>query len=152
MLNEQKQQKETIVFGNDSVAVQKYLAGIPGGRTLDLSGFDGDVVYAGTVLVEDAAGNIKPLGLTPGAAGQQGTYAAKDAADKYAGILYRTILKKNPAASIMIQGVVNGKVIPAPLPDDFKAAFPAISEVADLEPDTADTCPCGNAPVAAPTN
>lgn len=44
MINESKQAKDVIITGNDSVVIQKYLAGLKGGRTLDLSEYKDNTV------------------------------------------------------------------------------------------------------------
>lgn len=41
-----------IVFGKDSVVVQKFISGIPGGRTLKVEGFPLSVIPAGHVIIE----------------------------------------------------------------------------------------------------
>lgn len=170
-------------FGKDDIITQKWIAGIKGGRALDVTGYPLDVIYAGTpVIVKD--GNYKPMPLTQsgedlptaavsaqtagsaisgtvyegvtaetasavkcalsdgtivylagsaatGTAAAGKTYYTKDAVNttfvgevdadgnpvyefdslpanhSYAGILYKSILKTKPAASIMTQGQVN---------------------------------------------
>ena len=52
-----------ITFPKDGIICQKYIAGIPGGRALDVDGYPLSVIYAGTpVIVKD--GNYKPFPLT----------------------------------------------------------------------------------------
>ena len=47
-------------FGKDNIITQNYIAGLPGGRALDMTGYALDVVYAGTpVIVKDS--NYKPF-------------------------------------------------------------------------------------------
>jgi hypothetical protein len=47
-------------FGKDGIITQNYIAGLPGGRALDVTGYALDVIYAGTpVIVKD--GNYKPF-------------------------------------------------------------------------------------------
>lgn len=109
----------------DNIAVVKYVAGIPGGRALDLSKVEGDHVPVLTVVVRDAEGTYSPLAIADGA------YAAKPEGSEYAGLLVHTVNKTNPEGSILVQGVVNSTLLPAPLPADFKTAFPAITTVTD---------------------
>ena len=127
MLQNFNKTKETIVSGNDSIVIQKYMAGLTGGRTLDVEAYTEDVLPAGLVIVVDAEGVYAPLAMTE--ADGKKTYNALPAGAAYAGVLYRTILKKEPAAAIMTAGVVNGELLPAPLP---AGAFPNILVTKDI--------------------
>lgn len=122
-------QKKQIVFGEDSVIIQKFDNGIKGGRALDVSAETDDVIHAGRVIVTDGKGVYKPLAVT------SGNYAALANGESYVGVLYRSILKSEPAASIMTSGQVcepaavtaNGAAFPA----DFKTACPKIELIKD---------------------
>lgn len=123
MQNDLSAQKEGVVFGNDSVVIRKYISGIPGGRTLDVSDFPNDTILAGHVIIKNADGNYAPMPVSGDA------YAALPDGASYSGILYRSIAKKNPAASIVYDGVVNPELVPYPMTDildAFKAACPHI--------------------------
>lgn len=109
MINEQKLAKHGIGTGNDSLVIRKHVSGIPGGRTLDMAGFEGDVLLAGHVVVKTKEGNYAPMPVS-GAA-----YAALPEGASYAGVLYRSVLRSDPAASVMYDGVVNETLIPYPL-------------------------------------
>lgn len=87
---------------NDSVIIKKLLVDIPGGKTLDVSGYTPDIIYAGQVIIEETAtGNLKPLNVSNGA------YVALPANHTYKGILVSTISKAKPMASVMLSGDVN---------------------------------------------
>lgn len=134
MINSVNLEKDKITFGNDSVVIQKYIAGLPGGRTLDLTGFVGNVVPCGVVIIRTGEGVYKPLSITPATEAQGDTpatpaaYAALPAGAKYAGVLYRSISAKDPEASIMIEGVVNGACLPAALPAGFNLPITVIED------------------------
>lgn len=128
MLNDKSQKKETILSGTDSVVIVKYIAGIPGGRTIDTKDEREVVVEAGEVIIKDADGNY---GILPLAEGDTPAYRALAEGEKYVGLLYRTIPVNNPEASIMTAGVVNGKLLPVPLPSDFLNAMPNIMVIED---------------------
>lgn len=122
--------KEQILFGNDSIAIVKYLAGVPGGRTLDLTDYKENVVNAGHVIIttkKDGETVYKPLEITSN--GGTAAYKALAAGEAYAGVLYRSILKENPAAAIMTMGVVNSKLLPAPLPTGFPAGITCVEDI-----------------------
>lgn len=133
---------EKIVFGNDSVVIRKCNGTVAGGRTLDVSEFEGENILAGHVIIKTAKGNYAPMpcqeateavGETP--ATPRG-YKALPAGAKYVGVLYRSLSKKNPAASIMTAGVVNPDLTPYPMAtilDAFKTACPHISFEQDEE-------------------
>lgn len=55
---------EQIDFSNDSIVVMKNLETIPGGRTLDNTGFTPTVIKAGHVIIEkDSDGTLLPMPL-----------------------------------------------------------------------------------------
>lgn len=118
MQNDISPTKEKIVFGNDSVVIRKYISGIPGGRTLDASSFPNDNILAGHVIIKKSDGSYAPMPVA------ENKYAELPAGASYAGVLYRSISKKNPSASIMYNGTVNPTLVPYPM-TDIKAAFTA---------------------------
>ena len=122
--------KKQIVFGVDSVIIPKWEGDIKGGRALDYTGVDDEVLYAGRVIITDGKGTYKPLKIVSGA------YEAlsEEEGFKYAGVLYRSISNGDPAA-IMTAGQVNSiaakEANGVELPSDFAAAFPKIAIVTD---------------------
>lgn len=130
MNQEIKVDKKQIVFGLDSVIIQKWISDIKGGRALDVAGIDGDVLYAGRVIITDGKGVYKPLKI------EGGNYVAlsTESGFKYAGVLYRSI-SKGDGAAIMTAGQVNTiaakSVNGADFPTDFAEAMPNIQFVAD---------------------
>lgn len=204
--------REQVTFGLDSITIQKFIAGIKGGRILDVTGFPLDVILAGHVIItKDGVYKPMPLkqsgenlptaavsaqtagsaisgtvyeGVTAttenavkcaladktivylaasaatGNAAEGKTYYTKDTDNKtfigtvdadgnpvyeydslpsnyaYAGILYRSVLAKKPAASIMTNGQVNSECVPYPMTSilsAFKAACPLIEFIKDEE-------------------
>ncbi|MBB6109719.1 hypothetical protein SAMN05421821_105137 [Mucilaginibacter lappiensis] len=80
---------EQIITGNDNIAIVDVFATVRGGRSLNVSGFTPEVIYAGhPIIKETATGDYKPLPATadsvagvatlgtvvPGAAYTNGTY------------------------------------------------------------------------------
>jgi len=87
---------------NDTVVIQRMIEAIPGGKTLDVSNFDEDVINAGHVIIEETAtGIFKPLAIS------DGNYTSLPANHQYAGVLYVSVLKNKPFASIMVRGTMN---------------------------------------------
>ena len=129
MLNDLTPNKNQVVFGDDSIVIQKYISGIKGGRTLDVTGFAENVIKAGhVIIVKD--GKYMPMPVSGSA------YAALPEGAAYAGILYRSILAAKPAASIMTWGEVNAVAVPYAMDTilaAFKAACPHIDFIKDEE-------------------
>lgn len=134
-----------INFPKDGIICQKYIAGIPGGRALDVDAdYPLSVIFAGTpVIVKD--GNYKPFPLVPKTQEVDGETVPVLDEDgdpeyelgtlpegyEYAGILYKSIKKSNPAAAIMIAGVINSAAVYFPLNESIMGAFPQISFIQD---------------------
>ena len=129
MLNDLTPNKNQVVFGDDSIVIQKYISGIKGGRTLDVTGFAEKVIKAGhVIIVKD--GKYMPMPVSGTA------YAALPEGAAYAGILYRSILAAKPAASIMTWGEVNAVAVPYAMDSiltAFKTACPHIDFIKDEE-------------------
>lgn len=123
-------QKKQIVFGEDSIVIQKWISGVKGGRTLDTTGFNEKVIKAGHVIITDGKGVYKPMPISAN------NYEALPEGFNYAGVLYRSILAEKPGASIMTNGEVN--IVAAPYPMDsileaFKDACPQVVFIKDEE-------------------
>lgn len=123
-------------IGEDNITIKKFIKGIEGGRTLDVANFAEDVIYAGHVIVKNAEGNYKPLGVKDGAyamtgEGENAKYLEEG--ETYAGMLYVSCEKEKPAAAIMTWGIVNEETLPYAVPADFKTAMPHIDYQKDEE-------------------
>lgn len=139
--------KEQLLFGNDSIVIQKFVSGIVGGRTLDLSEWKDSTVPAGCVIVKKGENYMPmPVVALTETVGEEQTpvvdadgnqkygYASLPEGATYAGMLYRTILKSDAQASIMIDGVVNEECLPydiSAIKSAFLAAVPHIIFVKD---------------------
>ena len=111
---------DTIKTGGSEV-VEKMLADLPGGKSLDLSDvtdeYDADgMIPEGTPIFVDA-GAYKPL--------LEADLVANGPA--VVGILFREVPVANPDASICIRGVVNEDKMPFAVDAALKAALPGIS-------------------------
>lgn len=108
MIANAKRGSRQIVFGKDSVVVQKFISGIPGGRTLNVADFPLSVIPAGHVIIEKE-GVYYPMPVTATTVDGETTYAYAELPEgaTYVGINYRTIAKENPQSSILYDGVVN---------------------------------------------
>lgn len=118
--------RTTVDYGNDSVVVPKFISGIRGGRSLDVTDVTASVIKAGHVIIKTSAGDYAPMPVTDGA------YGALPTGASYVGVLYKTIPTTNAQASIMTNGEVNSVAAPYPMDailDAFKAACPFIAFV-----------------------
>lgn len=97
----------SITTGNDSIVIIKNLGDIPGGRTLDVTGFTPDVIKAGHLIIRDTVGGeYKPNPIS-------GTdFAALPANHEYVGVLVSSIQKSRPFAAIMDRGDVLEPAMP----------------------------------------
>lgn len=112
---------ETVNIDNskDSIVIIDNQFSIPGGKSLDVTGFSPDVINAGHVIIkETATGNYKPMPLNGGAT----AYASLPADHTYEGVLVATILKKRPFAGVMLEGWVNENAAPFAM-SSIKSAF-----------------------------
>lgn len=88
--------------GNDTIVIVKVLEAIPGGKTLDVTGFSPDVIPAGHLIIEETStGVLKPMPVS-GA-----NYGSLPASHTYKGVLISTILTAKPFAGILVRGTVN---------------------------------------------
>ena len=118
--------------GNDSKVIIRDLADVPGGRALDVSGWDEAVIRAGHIIkLTTATGEYAPLGISDGA------YVSLEQGEEYGGVLKVTVLKAKPAAAkgqyirscvtaIMTMGEVNAAASPYPVTSTIKAGLPQI--------------------------
>lgn len=106
--------------GNDSKVIVRDLADIPGGRSLNVSGWSEDVIRAGHIIIKTATGDFAPLGVTTNA------YNSLDTGEEYAGVLKVSILKDKPLAAIMTMGEVNAAASPYTVTSTIAAGLPQI--------------------------
>ncbi|RKS00421.1 hypothetical protein [Flavobacterium sp. 102] len=104
---------------NDSIVIKEVLIDIPGGKSLDVSGYTPtDVIKAGHIIIEETAtGELKPLNVT------DDEYVSLPSLHTYKGVLIATVLKSKPLASVMLSGDVNEAASPYPVPSGAKTAL-----------------------------
>lgn len=127
MKYQSKLETTQITFPSDKVVIVKYVAGLPGGRTLDLTNFVGDYVPCGTPVKLNSAGDCVPVEWDA----TNSQYKTLSSGEVYVGMTANTISVKDPAVSIMTMGVYNDKAIERALPAAFHTAFPAITKSHD---------------------
>ncbi len=107
--------------GNESKVIIRDLADIPGGRALNVEGWDDDAIVSGHIIKHNKqTGSYAPLGVSDGA------YVSLGTNEEYAGVLKCSVLKAKPAAAILTVGEVNAAASPYPVTDTIKAGLPQI--------------------------
>lgn len=108
------------IGGKDCIIIVRDLGDIPGGRTLDLNGYAESVVNAGHVVIKKEDGTFALLAVNDGA------YAELGENESYAGVVKASFLAKNPQASIMTTGQVQGAALHVPVTEAIKSGLPRI--------------------------
>lgn len=104
--------------GVDSIVIRHYVAGIAGGRTLDMTDFPEDVVKAGHIVIRSTKDETvyKPMPVA------DGQYSSLPADFEYAGVVVASKPKSAPFVGIMYSGEVNDLASPYRI-DSIKAAL-----------------------------
>lgn len=106
-----------VAFGNDSIVIRQYVSGILGGKVLDTTGYNEEVIKAGHVVIRDVVNDVyKPMPVSDGA------YASLPSNHEYVGVVVATKLTKEPLVGIMYAGEVNDKAVPYSV-ESIKAAL-----------------------------
>ena len=114
----------TVDTSNDGIVIINNLETIPGGKTLDTTGFTAEVIPAGHLVIEQTSnGVLKPMPIS-------GTnYAELPADHTYKGVTIASVLNIKPFVGIMVRGSVNKNASIYSLTsvlDAAKAALPLI--------------------------
>lgn len=97
-----------IITGNDNIVIAKYLDGIDGGRSLDVTGYPLTVIKAGVPAITDGTGTYKPMPMNE----DKTAFGTLPDGYSYAGIIRGTIRVAKPFAAIMTRGRVNMAAAP----------------------------------------
>ena len=131
-----------VVFGKDDVVVQQFIADIPGGRTIDFTGWSGkdgtDIIPAGTVIIKGTVSGAtvyRPHPVTSTTSSGVTTWAYDTITSGFTvvGVLYRTITRTNPQGSVLIAAKLNSVALPYAMTSAQKTALPTILFVSDEE-------------------
>ena len=111
---------QTFSTGMDPVVIRKYIAGIIGGRTLDISDYPLDIIKAGHVVIQSTTDEtvFKPMPLAEGNA----EYSTLPSNFQYAGVVVCSKPKSDPRVGIMYNGEVNDVASPFSI-DSIKSAL-----------------------------
>lgn len=90
--------------GNEGIVVVNNLEGIPGGKTLDVTGFAPAVIPEGhPVIQETATGVVKPMPVNA----EQTAFATLPAGHTYLGHVVSSTLTAKPFVGVTIRGTIN---------------------------------------------
>lgn len=116
-------------MGNEGIVIQKVLDTLPGGRTLDVTGFSPLYIPQGHLVIEETAtGKLKPMPVTGSA------YAALPADHTYKYVVMAAIPTAKPFAGLLRTGSVNWKASAYDMTSILsavKSAIPSIQFVND---------------------
>ena len=107
--------------GNDAKVIVTDLGDIPGGRALDVSEWDEDVIRAAHIIKRTkSTDTYAPLGVSGD------SYKELSEGEEYAGVLKSSVLKTNAQAAIMTVGQVNAAASPYPVTKSIVEGLPQI--------------------------
>lgn len=93
---------DTFDTSNDSIVIVSNLETIPGGKTLDTTGFAPAVIPAGHLVIEETAtGVLKPMPVSGDA------YGTLPANHTYKGVVVSSVLTTKPFVAVLVRGTVN---------------------------------------------
>lgn len=133
---------QEVIFGKDDVVVQQFISDIPGGRTIDFTGWTGkdgtDIIPAGTVIIKGTVSGAtvyRPHPVESTTTEGVTTWAYDDITSGFvvAGVLYRTITKDSPQGSILLAAKLNSAALPYAMTSAQKTALPNITFIVDEE-------------------
>lgn len=101
---------------NDSIVIVKALGDIPGGRTLDMTGFTS--IKGGHIIIE-VAGIYKPMPLNSGGT----AYGSLPTGGNYVGVNRYSVTAADPRAAIVTVGQVNAAAMPYAVTSDIISAL-----------------------------
>ena len=131
-----------VIFGKDDVVVQQFIADIPGGRTIDFTGWTGkdgaDIIPAGTVIIKGTVSGATvyrphPVASTTSEGVTTWAYDTITSGFSVVGVLYRTITRSNPQGSVLVAAKLNSAALPYAMTSTQKTALPTILFVSDEE-------------------
>ena len=120
---------EVLKTGMDSIVIRHYVAGIIGGRTLDVTGYNEPVIKAGHIVIRDTnTDTYKPMPVSGNA------YSSLPSNHEYVGVVVCSKPTSEPLVGIMYDGEVNDVASPYPIDsikDALKTALPKLSFMHD---------------------
>lgn len=112
-------EQNQISDGNDSIVIVNALGDIPGGRTLDMTGFTS--IKGGHIIIE-VSGIYKPMPVNAGGT----AYGSLPSGGNYVGVNRYSVTATDPRAGIVTVGQVNAAAMPYAVTSAMKTALPRI--------------------------
>lgn len=118
--------ERAILSDMDSIVIRKYIAGIIGGRTLEMKDFKDSVIKAGHIVIRDTTTDTyKPMPVNS----ECNSYESLPGSHEYVGVVVCSKPANEPLVGIMYAGEVNDKASPYPIDGikaDIKEALPML--------------------------
>ena len=117
----------TVVAGKDGIIVRKYIAGLEGGRALDLDGYALEVIPCGTPIASKTASGVttyKPVPPKDVTASSTTTYGF----NLPSGFAYVGIASATVKAGLPVPVVMSGVINETAMLDNMKEMFPSSME------------------------
>lgn len=104
----------------DSITIRNDIAGLIGGASLDVTGFEPTVIKSGHVVIkETATGTYKPMPVNAA----NDAYAALPEGHSIEGVVRVSTLTSKPMVGVMYNGEVNPATSPYPVTAEIKEAL-----------------------------
>lgn len=110
---------EQFSTGLDSILIRRKGGRIIGGCVLNLSEWSEDIVKGGHIVIKKETDGVTEYKPNPV---EGDAFAAIPAGYEYAGVLVRTVSKKDPRAAVQYDGEINDKAMPYSI-ESIKAAL-----------------------------
>lgn len=117
VFEENKVGRTTIDSSMDTVVIRQYIGGLTGGRALDYSKYDGDVIHSGHLIVKQTIEGEEVY--SPLEVDENKAYKALTEGQAYAGVVVSSKLK-GQAVAIMDNGRVNDAATPYPITEEMR--------------------------------
>lgn len=116
-------EKEVVDTSLDGVVIRNYIDGLPGGASLDTTGYTPTVIKAGHITIKETATGVRKV--MPVKADGTG-YDALPGGYDYEGVVSSSRLTSKPMCPVMLRGTVNEVASPYPVTAAMKTALPHI--------------------------
>ena len=108
--------------GKDAIVVTRMVADLPGGASLDVTGFTAPYIRKGHIIIKETeTGKYKPLGVT-----EEGAYVTLPEKHEYFGVAGDTVLTARPLVGIITAGQINAAASPYPVTSAIAEGLPRI--------------------------
>lgn len=121
-----KKASTNVDVGVDSTTIVHFIEGVPGGRSLDVSGFSPTIIRAGHVVIKETSTGVhKPMPVSGS------SYDSLPSGHEVVGVVVSSVMANEAIVAIMVRGSVNEATSPYPVTSEIKKALPLIRFIKD---------------------